>query len=94
MNDRFVSFLVFSRWASAIVALVYHLRSLLFVDYNDVIEKTSVSKAFYLLSGLGHESFAVFVVLDGVVSGMILRRRCAGMPIDRAAILGQDRCAD
>lgn len=87
MNDRFVSFLVCSRWASAIVALMYHLRSLLFVDYNAVIEKTSVSKAFYLLSGLGHESYAVFIVLDGVVSGMILRRRRrAGMPIDRAAV--------
>lgn len=86
MNDRFVSFLVFSRWASAIVALMYHLRFLLFVDYSSVSEKTSLSKAFYLLTGLGHESFAVFVVLDGFVSGMIMRRRGPGMAMDRAAV--------
>lgn len=86
MNDRFVAFLVVSRWASALVALMYHLRTLLFVDYHAVSEKNGVSKAFYAITGLGHESFAVFVVLDGVVSGMIMRGRWAGTPIDRAAI--------
>lgn len=72
MNDRFVSFLRFSRWASVIVALMYHLRFFLFVDYSAVCQKTSVSQAFYFLTGLGHESFAVFVVVDGVASGIIM----------------------
>lgn len=87
MNDRFVSFLMVSQWASAIVALMYHLRTLLFVDYQAVSEKNIFSKAFYALTGLGHESFAVFLVLDGLVSGMIMRRCWAGTPIDRAAFV-------
>jgi len=85
MNDRFVSFLLFSRWASAIVALMYHLRFFLFVDYGAVSQKTSVSQAFYFLTGLGHESFAVFVVVDGVASGIImLHHRFRGL-FDRTA---------
>ena len=72
MSDRFETFLSTSRWASAIVALMYHVRFLLFVDYDAVSGKTSVSNAFYFLTGLGHESFTVFFVLDGIVAGLIL----------------------
>jgi hypothetical protein len=87
MNDRFLSFLVLSRWVSAIVALMYHLRFLLFVDYSAVSAKTNASKAFYFLTGLGHESFAVFVVLDGVVTGMIMRRHRPAAPFDRTVVV-------
>jgi hypothetical protein len=72
MCDRFAAFLLISRWASAIVALMYHMRFLLFVDYEAVREKTSISKAFYFLTGLGHESFAIFFVLEGIAAGLVM----------------------
>jgi hypothetical protein len=73
MPNRFVSFLLVSRWTSVMVALMYHVRFLLFVDYEHVHEKTWLSNAFYFLTGLGHESFAVFFVLDGILTGVALR---------------------
>jgi hypothetical protein len=46
MSGRFVRFLFVARWASAIVALLYHLRFLQFVGYGAVQAKTTLSKAF------------------------------------------------
>lgn len=86
MGDRFIAFLLTARWASAVVALMYHVRYLLFVNYDAVHAKTGLSKAFYFLTGLGHESFAVFVILDGVVGGLILLRHRAGAVLGRAAV--------
>lgn len=75
MSDRFAAFLFASRWASAILALMYHVRFLLFVGYGDVEAKTGFSRLFYFLTGLGHESFAVFFVVDGIAAGLLLRHR-------------------
>jgi hypothetical protein len=86
MSERFVRFLFVARWASAIVALLYHLRFLQFVDYNAVQAKTTLSKVFYFVTGLGHESFAVFFVIDGIVAGLILLRHRASGSVDRAAV--------
>lgn len=73
MHRRFVPFLHVARWSSVLVALMYHVRFLLFVDYEHVQEKTWWSDVFYFLTGLGHESFAVFLVLDGILTGRALR---------------------
>ena len=73
MYRRFVPFLHVARWTSAMVALMYHVRFLLFVDYEHVLAKTWLSNAFYFLTGLGHESFAIFFVLDGILTGRKLR---------------------
>jgi hypothetical protein len=73
MRRRFVPFLHVARWTSVIVALTYHVRFLLFVDYEHVQDKTWLSDVFYFLTGLGHESFAVFLVLDGILTGRALR---------------------
>jgi hypothetical protein len=75
MHDRFAAFLNVSRWASAVVALMYHVRYLQFVDYDAAAYKGPLSTAFYFLTGLGHESFAVFFVLDGIAAGSILLQR-------------------
>jgi hypothetical protein len=83
MPNRFVSFLQLARWTSVIVTLMYHVRFLLFVDYEDVHAKTALSAAFYFLTGLGHESFAVFFVLDGIVTGRVLLRRPPGAAVAR-----------
>jgi len=75
MNDRFAAFLSRSRWTCAIMALAYHARFLQFVDYDAVDAKSPLSKIFYFLTGLGHESFAVVFVLDGIAAGLILLHR-------------------
>jgi hypothetical protein len=87
MRDRFARFLLVARWASAIVALMYHVRFPMFVDYGAVHEKTLFSKAFYFLTGLGHESFAVFLVVDGVAAGLLLRHHARPVA-ERAAMSG------
>ncbi|WP_413672387.1 hypothetical protein ACEN9H_24390 [Massilia cellulosiltytica] len=73
MRTPYLSFLLVTRWASVIVALMYHVRFLLFVDYEHVHAKTWLTNVFYFLTGLGHESFAVFLVLDGILTGRALR---------------------
>lgn len=84
MSDRFVTFLLVSRWTSVIVALLYHIRFLVFVDYDGVHDKTGLTKIFYFLTGLGHEAFAVFFVVDGILAGLVLRRHRAGALADGA----------
>lgn len=83
MPNRFMSFLQIARWTSVIVTLMYHVRFLLFVDYGDVHAKTALSAAFYFLTGLGHESFAVFFVLDGILTGLMLLRHPPGAAVAR-----------
>jgi hypothetical protein len=83
MPNRFMSFLQIARWTSVIVTLTYHVRFLLFVDYRDVHTKTALSTAFYFLTGLGHESFAVFFVLDGMLTGLVLLRHPPGAAVAR-----------
>nr|WP_314544885.1 hypothetical protein [uncultured Massilia sp.] len=85
MSDRFVTFLLVSRWTSAIVALLYHIRFLVVVDYQGVHDRTGLTKAFYFLTGLGHEAFAVFFVVDGILAGLVLRRHRAGPLADGAS---------
>lgn len=90
MSDRFVTFLLVSRWTSVIVALLYHARFLVFVDYGDVHDKTGLAKAFYFITGLGHEAFAVFFVADGILAGLALRPHRSGALADgvvRGAVL-------
>jgi hypothetical protein len=86
MPNRFISFLLVSRWACVIVALMYHVRFLLFVDYADVHAKTGWTKLFYFLTGLGHESFAVFFVLDGILTGRALLQHPPGAAAGRHAM--------
>ena len=86
MRNPFLSFLLVSRWTSVVVALMYHVRFLLFVDYEDVHAKTGLSKVFYFLTGLGHESFAAFFVLDGILTGLLLLRHGPRAPPDRATL--------
>lgn len=75
MNDGFLTFLQLARWTSALVALAYHLRFLLLVNYDAVPDKNALLTGFYFLTGLGHESYAVFFVVDGILAGLILHRR-------------------
>ena len=83
MHSRFMTFLWAARWASAVMALMYHVRFLQFVDYDAVVAKSVLSKGFYFLTGLGHESFAVFFVLNGIVAGSILLQQRDRLAVPR-----------
>ena len=82
MNDRFVRFLLLARWTSALVALCYHVRFLAFVNYDAVEEKNLLLTGVYFVTGLGHESYAVFFILDGLLAGLILHRQRASPGAD------------
>ncbi len=57
------------RWIAALLVVISHLRSFIFVDFNEVIHSSSLVKAFYFVSGLGHQSVIVFFVLSGFLVG-------------------------
>jgi hypothetical protein len=71
MDSRFLSFLNLSRWISALIVVMYHVRFLLFIDYELLHNKTILSKSFYFVTGLGHEAFAIFFVINGIAAGTL-----------------------
>ncbi len=46
-----------------------HARSLVFVDYGDLQAPGLLAKAFYFLTGFGHEAVMVFFVISGFLVG-------------------------
>lgn len=88
MSERFLTFLLLARWSSALLALMYHVRFLAFINYDAVEDKNIVTTGFYFLTGLGHESYAVFFILDGILAGLILHRQRAA-PAAGGASLGR-----
>ena len=65
INKTQSDFLNFARWSAAGLVVIEHVRNLLFVDYGS-LEKTGVgSKAFYFLTGFGHEAVVIFFVIVG-----------------------------
>ena len=63
------NFIHLSRWVSALLVLVSHLRSLLFKDYQFVASKSVLIQLFYFITGLGHQAVVVFFVLSGYLIG-------------------------
>jgi peptidoglycan/LPS O-acetylase OafA/YrhL len=64
----------FLRWTAALLVIISHLRSLMFVDYHSIESVTITDKIFYFLTGFGHEAVIVFFVLSGyLVGGEFLR---------------------
>jgi peptidoglycan/LPS O-acetylase OafA/YrhL len=57
------------RWGSACLVAVGHVRNLLFLDYGDVPHANFLVKAFYALTGLGHEAVIAFFVISGYLVG-------------------------
>jgi peptidoglycan/LPS O-acetylase OafA/YrhL len=63
------------RGVSALIVCTGHLRAMLFTDYSELKSVTLFHKAFYLVTGLGHQSVVVFFVLSGfLVGGSVLRK--------------------
>ncbi len=69
MNQGFSSFLNFSRWLSAFLVLIHHIRHIVFVDLKDVHQSTFFVKLFYFFTGFGHEAVVIFFVLSGLLVG-------------------------
>jgi hypothetical protein len=57
------------QWLSALVAVCYHVRFLLFVNYNQLVHKGLLLQAFYFFTSLGHEAFIVYMAVAGLLFG-------------------------
>jgi peptidoglycan/LPS O-acetylase OafA/YrhL len=62
------------RGCSALLVCLGHLRNAILVDYSELVHPNIAIKAFYALTGLGHQAVMVFFVLSGYfVGGAVLR---------------------
>ncbi len=74
-DNRYV-WLDLVRGLSALAVCASHLRAAMFVDYSQLSSPGIITKIFYFITGLGHQSVVVFFVLSGFfVGGSILSRR-------------------
>lgn len=53
------------RGIAALIVLMGHLRSVLFQDYETIQNPNAVAKAFYFITGFGHQAVILFFVLSG-----------------------------
>lgn len=81
MNSKFYispslsNFLNTLRWVSAFLVVAGHLRSILFVDVQDVESMSLIWKFFYFVTGFRHLAVMVFFVISGfLVSGSMIKR--------------------
>jgi peptidoglycan/LPS O-acetylase OafA/YrhL len=67
------------RGLAALEVALGHLRGFLFDDYFHLANPSLLVKAFYFLTGFGHQSVTVFFVLSGyLVGGSVLAARSEG----------------
>lgn len=69
-------FLNFLRWTSALIVVMGHLRSILFVDYSEIRNPNFLHKFFYFITSLGHEAVIIFFVLSGYLVGGGVIKQC------------------
>lgn len=75
MDSQLSNTLNLMRWLAALMVVVGHLRSFLFVEYNFVENKTIFIKIFYFITGFGHQAVMIFFVLSGyLVGGAVIRK--------------------
>jgi peptidoglycan/LPS O-acetylase OafA/YrhL len=75
INERFSVYMHQVRWIAALAVVIGHIRTLMFVNYNAVEHKTILVRAFYFLTGFGHQAVMVFFVLSGfLVGGKVVSR--------------------
>jgi len=53
------------RGIAALIVLMGHLRSVLFQDYEKIQNPNAIAKAFYFITGFGHQAVILFFVLSG-----------------------------
>jgi len=69
MSSQLSNTLNFLRWFAALMVVVGHLRSFLFVEYNLVEHKTIFIKLFYFITGFGHQAVIIFFMISGYLVG-------------------------
>jgi peptidoglycan/LPS O-acetylase OafA/YrhL len=75
LSQRSVMLIDWMRGLAAVAVLVGHVRGLFMQDYSAVRQPCVFWKAFYVLTGLGHQAVIVFFVLSGfLVGGTVLSR--------------------
>lgn len=62
-------FLNLSRWVAAWLVVAEHARNLIFVDFVQSPQPDAFAKAFYFMTGFGHEAVMVFFVISGYLVG-------------------------
>jgi peptidoglycan/LPS O-acetylase OafA/YrhL len=69
----------FIRSAAAWAVMWGHLRALFFIDFHEITHPTGSLKAWYFLTGFGHQAVMVFFVLSGfLISSSVLRSLASG----------------
>jgi len=64
------------RWVSALVVLLSHLRSIMFIDLPNVTTPLNILwKLFYFITGFGHQAVIVFFILSGYLVGASILKR-------------------
>lgn len=69
VNSGFQARINLMRLLAAGMAVIYHVRFMLFAAYPEVPDKSLVLKCFYFVTSLGHEAFVVYMVISGVALG-------------------------
>jgi peptidoglycan/LPS O-acetylase OafA/YrhL len=64
-NYQASTYLDLLRGLAAIEVFVGHFRNLFFVDREEIINKSFLTDALYLITGFGHQSVIIFFVLSG-----------------------------
>jgi len=68
-----------SRWLAALLVVVEHARSLIFLPYGTGSKPGILGKVFYFMTGFGHSAVMVFFVMSGfLVGGKVLDRLSEG----------------
>ena len=61
------NWLNFLRWFSALLVVAGHLRSIIFVKWQDVAHKTIWAEILYFFTRFGHEAVVVFFVITNAI---------------------------
>lgn len=69
VNSGFQASINLMRLLAAGMAVIYHVRFMLFAAYPEVPDKGLVLKSFYFVTSLGHEAFVVYMVISGLALG-------------------------
>jgi peptidoglycan/LPS O-acetylase OafA/YrhL len=73
------SLLDLARWWAALLVVIEHVRSFMFLPYGVDDRLGFLGKAFYFLTGFGHSAVMVFFVMSGfLVGGKVLDRVAQG----------------
>jgi peptidoglycan/LPS O-acetylase OafA/YrhL len=68
-----------SRWLAALLVVLEHARSLIFLPYGTGLQPGLLGKIFYFITGFGHSAVMVFFVMSGfLVGGKVLEKLSYG----------------